>query len=130
MENWRIILDKARKALSSHVEWKSLGEQTKYRFKEIEDERIKIELLGGGKDVTIGHMGAIRAMNKLRLNGSLYKSELITGVVRQTALVFLHPYITTIEPKESVGKSTLRQLISSKHILMKQQMTNSLKYND
>jgi predicted restriction endonuclease len=93
MENWRIILDKARKALSSHVEWKSLGEQTKYRFKEIEDERIKIELLGGGKDVTIGHMGAIRAMNKLRLNGSLYKSELITGVVRQTALVFLHPYI-------------------------------------
>jgi len=93
MNDWQIILNQARKALESKIEWKSLGGLTSYSLISVTDDTININRLGGGENAIIGKQGAIRSITKLKQLGSINKSELIDSVVRQTTLVFLHPNI-------------------------------------
>ncbi|MBK8329905.1 MAG: hypothetical protein IPL09_10625 [Bacteroidetes bacterium] len=67
--------------------------RVKYKFKEINAERIEIVRLDGGNNAIIGRFGASRAIAKLKRVGKIKKKDLINGVVRQTTLTFLHPNI-------------------------------------
>lgn len=93
MEDWDILFGQATKSKASKELWPSLIGRVKYRISEVSKERIVIQRLNGGKDAYLSKVSVSNALNKLKKFGSLTRPELISDVVRQTSLVYLHPSV-------------------------------------
>ncbi|AXB55219.1 HNH endonuclease [Flavobacterium fluviale] len=93
MDDWSIIQNQAEKLLKTKGEFHSLGGLVKYRLYHVDDEKIVVDRINGGNYALIGRLGALNAINRLKQERQIKKTDLINSVLRQTTLVLLHPNI-------------------------------------
>jgi len=93
MDDWSIFQNQATKSFISNTIWKSFIQERLYKIISVEEVRIVVERVSGGKPAHFTRGEALRAIQQLREHGRVRKGELIHTVVRETMLVHLHPSV-------------------------------------
>ncbi len=121
MSNWDLVINQAAKAFQTKTEWTSFIKKRRYEIKEVHENEFIIKKLSGGKDVPLTRKIIEAAIEKLKQAKRLKKTKLLPSVSRETALIYLHPYIhwdsaakeTYWDPNENDSTETISQVIDN-----------------
>lgn len=94
MNDWQMLVEKAKKLMLSNQAFDSLGQRTKYRIKSVNSDEIVIARYGDHNDEKLSKKSAIEAINKLReVKVVKANNQWISRVAKRSAIVHLHPFI-------------------------------------
>jgi hypothetical protein len=91
--DWEIIRNNASKALRENTIFKSFRQGREYKIRVVQEKRIFIDRISGGKTAVLTKGKVCKAIEILKKSKRIAKGELIHSVVRETMLICLHPEI-------------------------------------
>ena len=118
MTDWQIIKQQAEKYQQTNTEWTSFIQGRRYKIELIEENRIFIKKVSGGYSVSLTKSRCISAINKIKIQKNINKSQLISeSVARETSLVYLHPFLNwDSKNKQIFWKETISTDIATQFI--------------
>lgn len=93
IENWEIVKKEATIGLRKETIYKSFIQERLYKIINVQEDRIVIERISGGKPANFTKGEVLAAIKELKLNKRIRKGELIHSVIREAMLVHLHPSV-------------------------------------
>lgn len=102
MTDWELIYMQASKFKQTDDVWTSFIEKKQYRILTVEESKIVIKRISGGNDAELTKKRATDSINKLKSAKRLNKTELISQVACEVALIKLHPSIHWDESNQQI----------------------------
>jgi len=92
--SWNIVIQHAKLAQQRGHTWQSFVQERNYRVHAIQEDRIEIERMDGGRNESLTRNDVNRAIERLR-SGAVPRGQLIGGnVAKERALAELHTNIS------------------------------------